>query len=451
MMNWGNLLRCCRLGCPEDEIPHDKDRNEFQRDFDRVVFSTSFRRLHGKTQVFPFPESDSIHTRLTHSLEASCVGRSLGKIVGNGLEKEQPDTVQGWELGEIVRVACLAHDIGNPPLGHSGEEAIAEFFRSEHGRNILENLPEEKQADFTHFDGNAMGFHILTHRNPKITDVDGGYGLTYPALAAFVKYPRPAFVDSTNTTDANKPASEKKPGLFQCDLENFRKIAQKLEIPPKSKPNMWYRHPLAFLTEAADDICYKIMDLEDGYKHNLVSYDETCELLMHICEMTPDMTNIDGLANIKDNRNRIGFLRAKAINSLVYQIADAFIKRHRDILAGKYDASLCEYIQAKPVLEKIDDMSRNEIYSHRPVQQIEAAGFQVLPGLLDAFLTALVDRKNKASSKKVLSLIPEEHKFTYEENHYEAILSITTYVAGMTDTFAINTYRTLQGIQLPNY
>lgn len=234
-------------------MEHHPDRNEFQRDFDRVIFSTAFRRLHGKTQVFPFPESDSIHTRLTHSLEAACVGRSLGTIVGNELAKRRRHNVQGWELGEIVRVACLAHDIGNPPLGHSGEKAIAEFFNGERGRDILKNLPEEKQADFIHFDGNAMGFHILTHSNPNIKEVPGGYGLTYPTLATFAKYPRPAFVDSTTTKDTNKPASEEKPGLFQCDLASFRTIAQKLGIPEKSKEDMWYRHPLAFLT-----ICCKI-------------------------------------------------------------------------------------------------------------------------------------------------------------------------------------------------
>jgi dGTPase len=461
MMNWSNLLKCCRLGCPDDEKEHHPDRNEFQRDFDRVIFSAAFRRLHGKTQVFPFPKSDSIHTRLTHSLEASCVGRSLGTIVGNRLEQEQSHNVQGWELGEIVRVACLAHDIGNPPFGHSGEKAIAEFFRSERGRTILEKLPEGKQADFAHFDGNAMGFHILTHSNHNIKEVEGGYALTYPALAAFVKYPRPACVDSATKENTNepahgeakpgKPASEKKPGLFQCDLENFEMIAQKLGIPPKHKPNMWYRHPLAFLTEAADDICYKIMDLEDGYKHNLVSYDETYELLMHICKMTPDVTNIDGLENIKENRNRIGFLRAKAINSLTYQVADAFIGRHEDILAGKYDEPLCDCIQAQPALKKIHEISKNEIYSHRPVRQVEAAGFQVLPGLLDAFLTALVDQKNKASSKRVLSLIPQEYIFEDDKKSYEAIMSITKYIAGMTDAFAVDTYRTLRGIQLPNY
>ncbi len=451
MMNWSNLLKCCRLGCPDDEREHHPDRNEFQRDFDRVIFSTAFRRLHGKTQVFPFPKSDSIHTRLTHSLEASCVGRSLGTIVGNGLEEKQLHDVQGWELGEIVRVACLAHDIGNPPFGHSGEKAIAEFFRSERGRTILEDLPEGQQADFTHFDGNAMGFHILTHSNHNIKEVEGGYALTYPALAAFVKYPRPAFVNSTDTTDANKPASEEKPGLFQCDLEDFRTIAQKLEIPPKSEPDMWYRHPLAFLTEAADDICYKIMDLEDGYKHNLVSYDETYELLLHICKMTPDVTNVDGLENIKDDRNRIGFLRAKSINSLVYQAADIFTEKHSDILRNNYDEPLCDHIEAHSVLEKIQSTSYEKIYSHRPVRQVEAAGFQVLPGLLDAFLTALVDQKNKASSERVLSLIPQEYIFEDDKKSYEAIMSITKYIAGMTDAFAVDTYRTLRGIQLPNY
>lgn len=454
IMNWGDLLKCCRLGCPDVEMKHHADRSEFQRDFDRVIFSTAFRRLHGKTQVFPFPESDSIHTRLTHSLEASCVGRSLGTIVGNRLGKEQLHKVQGWELGEIVRVACLAHDIGNPPFGHSGEKAIAEFFSSEDGASILKGLSEEEQKDFTHFNGNAMGFHILTASNPSITTVTGGYGLTYPTLAAFVKYPQIPFADCSSKNDESKPASEKKSGLFKCDLGCFSKVAQKLGIPEKNKDkkSMWYRHPLAFLTEAADDICYVIMDLEDGYKHNLVSYEETFELLMDICKMTADETNTDGLQNIIDERNRVGYLRAKAINSLVYQTAKVFLDKHDDILNGKYDGQLCDDTEAHCVLEAIHNISDNRIYSYMPVQQIEAAGFQVLTGLLDTFLIALVDQKSKESSKKVLNLIPEEHKVAYdEEKAYEAIMSITTYIAGMTDSFAIDTYRTLRGIQLPNY
>lgn len=206
-----------------------------------------------------------------------------------------------------------------------------------------------------------------------------------------------------------------------------------------------------FLTEAADDICYKIMDLEDGYKHNLVSDDRTFKLLKCICEMTPGETSIDGLENICDKRNQIGYLRAKAINSLVYQAANVFVEKHDDILCNKYDEPLCDHIEAQSVLEEIQDISYKEIYSHRPVRQVEAAGFQVLPGLLDAFFTALVDQKHRESSKKVLSLIPKEYKFNYEKEPYEAIMSITQYVAGMTDAFAIDTYRTLRGIQLPNY
>ncbi len=442
-MEWNRLLTPYRLGYSKKG--HNPDRNEFQKDFDRIIFSTNFRRLNGKTQVFPFPETDIIHTRLTHSLEAASVGRSLGTIVGNELHKKNKN-IQGWELGAICSVACLAHDIGNPPFGHSGEDAIAEYYHSQRGEEIIENLSNKEKEDFLKLEGNAMGFHILTHSNEQKTQQTGGYGLTYPSLAAFIKYPRPSLIKKQN----KKLSSEKKPGLFQCDLENYKKIADGLKIPQKEEGDRWHRYPLAFLTEAADDICYTIMDLEDGFNHGLVSYDQTYDWLMEICNATNGETSTNSLGIINNKKETIGYLRAKAINSLVHQIARVFLDNEDKILNCTFDSNLADLIDSSYLLKEIIKLSVDKIYSHKPVIQIEAAGFKVLPGLLDTFLYALKD-KEKASSKMVLKLIPEEYKFKFHQEPYKAIMSITTYVAGMTDTFAVDTYRNLRGIELPNY
>lgn len=443
-MEWGKLLKPYRLGCPKEECKHNPDRSEFQKDFDRIIFSPAFRRLYGKTQVFPFPETDAIHTRLTHSLEAASVGRSLGTIVGNEINNRDKE-VGGFELGTVVCAACLAHDIGNPPLGHSGERAISEFFNSGKGEEITKVLSPMEKADFKEFEGNAMGFHILTYSNPNKTSVIGGHGLTYPTLAAFTKYPRP--VSIKNKKDG---VSENKPGLFQLDKKYFAEIAQELGVPEKEEGGRWYRHPLAFLSEVADDICYGIMDLEDGYKHGMVTYATASELLKEICDASSGKTDFSNIKNIKDEKEQIGYLRAKAINSLIYQAAKVFFNNESMILQAKFDQKLCKYIESNKVMKKISDISVSQIYRHRPVIQVEAAGFRVLPGLLDSFLTALKDNK-KESSQKILQLIPAEYKFNYEKKPYEAIMSITTYIAGMTDTFAVDVYRTLRGIQLPNY
>ncbi|MFW6306555.1 MAG: dGTP triphosphohydrolase [Bacillota bacterium] len=440
-MKWEELLMPYRLGYAKSNP--NPNRTEFQKDFDRIIFSTNFRRLNGKTQVFPFPETDIIHTRLTHSLEASSVGRSLGTIVGNKLNKKDK-SIRGWEFGNVCSVACLAHDIGNPPFGHSGEDAIAEYYNSERGENILEVLTEKEKEDFRQFEGNSMGFHILTYSNQK-TGYSGGYGLTYPSLAAFIKYPRASLIKNKNNV-----ASEKKPGLFQCDIENYRKIAKGLNIPCKEDGDKWYRHPLAFLTEAADDICYTIMDLEDGFKHGLVSYKKTYKWLKNIANADSGETKTKSLNNIKNKRDKISYLRAKAINSLIHQIANVFIEKEKEILEGNFDKPITKVIESSKLLSDILDTSIKNIYSHNPVIQVEAAGFKVLPGLLDNFLYALKNDE-KSSSKMILKLIPEEFKYKYHQNPYKAIMNITTYVAGMTDTFAVDTFRNLQGIELPNY
>ena len=442
-MNWSALLDPGRLGCPNVNAGDTAGRTEFERDFDRVLFCSAFRRLQSKTQVFPFPATAMIHTRMTHSLEASSVGRSLGTLVGSRLDMADVDA---RDIGAIVSAACLAHDIGNPPFSHSGEKAITEFFEGEKGQLFLDELDDDQKADFTRFDGNAMGFRILTYSNPKLTRATGGLGLTYPTLAAFTKYPCSASAAQATV----KSVSRKKAGLLSSSVSSYREIAEKLQLAVKKSSVAWARHPLAFLTEAADDICYTIIDLEDGYRHGLVDHETTYRLLntVALARMTSD--DRKHLDNVLDERNRIGYLRSKAINSLVVQVVDMFMERHAEIINGEYESSITRGIESDEVLEEIRSISREQIYSDRTILQIEAAGFRVLPGLLNAFLSALKS-PGKSSSDKVLSLIPKEYIWKFSENPYEAIMSITTYVAGMTDTFAVDLYRNLQGVQLPNY
>lgn len=442
-MDWQSLLNPNRLGCPEPQ-PDGKiaARTEFQRDFDRIIFSSAFRRLQSKTQVFPFPETAMIHTRLTHSLEASSVGRSLGTAVGNELDNPKVDP---RDLGAIVSAACLAHDIGNPPFGHAGEKAIIEFFEGERGQSFLVNLTDVQKLDFLRFDGNAMGFRMLTHSKPKLTKSTGGLGLTYPTLAAFSKYP----CSATSIQDAESCASRKKAGLFSSSVDVCSKIAAALDLP-KTADTAWARHPLAFLTEAADDISYTVVDLEDGYRHGLVNCGQVTTLLRRIAGVHMSDDDKSNLGNLMRPQDKIGYLRAKAINSLVCQVVGVFMANLEQLLEGTYNEPLVDQIESASDLEEVRSVSKDSIYSHRTILQIEAAGFQVIPGLLDMFLSALGSPET-SSSKKILELLPDEYVEDLGKNPYDAIMGITDYVAGMTDVFAVELYRNLRGIQLPNY
>jgi dGTPase len=449
-MEWADLIKPWRLGCPPPKSVDDKPmvRSEFMRDWDRIVFSSAFRRLQGKTQVFPLPESDMTHTRLTHSLEASCVGRSLGRMVGERLENKGADP-DG--LGSIVAAACLAHDLGNPPFGHSGEDAISYFFREGDGKVYIELLRDPaQQNDLKEFEGNASGFRVMTDHKLTQTDNPGGLSLTLPTLAAYTKYPRQSYVEKPDTSRK----SEQKFGIFFDGVDSYREIARGLEIPEKPQDRGWYRHPLAFLAEAADDICYLVMDFEDGYRLGLVSYMETLGLLTAICEQQQKEGYLDGLKRIRADDQKIGYLRAKCINSLVYQVADMFEEKDQQIRAGVFDRPLLELVPSKKELDDIRRRSVDEIYSHRPVAQIECAGFDVLGGLLGVFLEATVLKPESKKSEKVRSLVPTQFLDEKREpfsNKYQTIMNITEYISCMTDTFAIDTYRILTGISLPNY
>jgi len=452
-LEWKKLLSKKLLGHTTESSTDG--RSQFQRDFDRIVFSSAFRRLQDKTQVFPLPESDYVHTRLTHSLEVSCVGRSLGNLVGKKIldkNKKLKDEFTQFHFGEIVASACLAHDIGNPPFGHSGEDAIAEYFRNGNGKEFENKLNSKQWTDLTKFEGNAQGFRIITKlQNPTIK---GGLRLSCATLAAFTKYPKESLLEKSSNSKSHKEKLYKKYGFFQSEKELFKEVAEETGLPKKEEYNkslFWSRHPLAFLVEAADDICYRIMDLEDGFRLGLLSFKETEELLMPL--------KGDASLNIYDERNendKIGYLRAKAISELVKNLSDAFVEKEKDILAGKLDKDLIALIKTADALEEIKKVSIDRIYSIRSVVEREAAGFEVLGGLLDTFIRAVnefAEDKISPKNKTIIKLMPKQFLGKGgkpDNNIYTRLLKITDLVSGMTDSYAVSLFRKIKGISLPN-
>ncbi len=450
-MKWERLLSKKRFDAQTQVHATDESvRGEFQRDYDRLVFSTPFRRLQNKTQVMPMPESDFVHNRLTHSLETSCVGRSLGRRVGKTLLERHPKIVQAHpgiqeaDFGDVVAAACLAHDIGNPPFGHSGEDAISSFFRSKDAQPFVENLTSSQILDLQNFEGNAAGFRILTHTYPGQSTGTCGMRLTYSTLATFTKYPRP----SDQVIKGTRRASEKKYGFFQPEEAHFTKIADELGLLPCQGQRAYHRHPLAFLVEAADDICYRIIDFEDGCRLGLIPFEEARELLRPLLNEKPGKTHS---TTFHDWREQLGVWRAVIINNLIYECAEIFLEHEAAILAGEFDQSLINLVQNKAALDQIKKVSIDRIYRNRPVLEIEAAGFEVLGGLLDTFLTAAFNEK-ESRHRKYLDLVPDQFlgpNRHLSEDNYERILNITDFISGLTDSSAISLFRKIKGIELP--
>ena len=456
MMQWEKLLRRMRQGDALDNVDSsDAQRTDFERDLDRVVFSSAFRRLQDKTQVVPLPESDFVHTRLTHSVEVSSVGRSLGKLVGRAILERKPYLAQQHrftmaDFGAIVAAAALAHDIGNPPFGHSGERAIAEYFLNGPGSAFKDRVGEESRwNDLTRFEGNANGFRTLTNYS---SGTEGGLRLTYPILAAFMKYPKASWPKVAGS----KRVSDKKFGFFQSERDAFRDIAQVLELKRKGDggEDNWCRHPLAFLVEAADDICYSIIDFEDGLRLGFIDAGKADELLRPIIG---ESLKVAYYEKIRDPGEKVGYLRALAIGALVKDLVEVFMRHEEEMLAGTYDQSLIDESRHHPQVEAIKKLTMQKLYRSRSVIEIEAAGFEVLGGLLHLFITAVNDRHEHGKgaryhSDKLLDLIPEQFIGVDKkpsDDLYTRIMRICEFVAGMTDSFALSLYRKMKGMQLP--
>lgn len=452
VMDWRKLLSRRRLG--KGDVEEAAGRSSFQRDFDRIVFSSAFRRLQDKTQVYPLAESDYVRTRLTHSLEVSCVGRSLGEIVGRKIIDKHglaPDYHHS-DFGSIVASACLAHDIGNPPLGHSGEDAIQHWFEnSEIGKKVIDGLSNEAEKnDFLKFEGNAQGFRLLSKL--QTPDNTGGMQLTCAMLAAYTKYPRESYIAGP-LKDLER-RSAKKFGFFQDDRDLFAEVANAVGlIPLHDKHSWWCRHPLAFLVEAADDITYTIIDFEDGCKLGYISYGELYAIYKEILTVE----EIDLINTVKTENDKIEYLRAKAINKMIFEVVDVFIEHESELLDGSFDKALADLIPSAKCLNDIISLSRKKAYSAREVIEIETAGFEVLGHLIESFLVASneiadIDKKPSAKSKKVYQLLPEKFSGSDgkpSDSAYTRVINITDYISGMTDSFAVSLYKKMSGISLP--
>ena len=442
MMDWKKLLTPQRLGQNEPEdIQHG--RTPFLRDYDRLVFSSPFRRLKDKTQVFSLSTNDYIRTRLIHSLEVSCVGRSLGRIVGNEIVKRHQLDKYGFsasDFGEIVSAACLAHDIGNPPFGHSGEDAIRTAFQSWHGavQQTEENFFDESQIrDFELFEGNAQGFRILTKL--EMPPQKGGMQLTCPTLAAFTKYPRESLVQES-IFNGYKGRSIKKYGFFQAEKDLFTEVAETVGLIRRHEQVAWWaRHPLAFLVEAADDICYSIVDVEDGHRMGYISFDETKDLLNEIACIDIQQVN-------DSNEEKVKRMRAKAINKLIEQAVEIFLDHESLILSGEFEEDLLSLSKYDNHLKNINQKTRATVFENRDVVSIQIAGYEVLGKLFTEFANSILNSDKK--SQLVYLMLPKEYHPKAEEDIYTKILKITDYVSGMTDSYATSLFQQLSGISL---
>lgn len=446
MMNWSELLSGERQG-EKKKYPPSKDgiRSEFEIDFDRIIFSQPFRRLQDKTQVFPLPEMDFVHTRLTHSLEVSSVGRSLGKNVGAQLLKDRPDLSDFtlFDFGAIVGAASLAHDVGNPPFGHAGEDAISVFFaHNKLGVELKNHVSDLEWNDLVDFEGNAQGFRLLTRNKLQ------GLKLTNATLGAFTKYPRPSTLEGRE----KGRKSQKKYGFFQSERAEFENVANALGLNRLSeKEQVWARHPLAFLVEAADDICYHIIDLEDGFGLGLVSYEETRDLLADILQDRYMPEKLDG---IPSHEEKIGVLRAVAIHTLVEQVTTAFMANQERILIGEFDKALTSNIPAAEALKVISTLSIDRIYRSRQVLEREAAGYEVIDGLLETFVGAVFNKYYAPTSytgkeESTYRLLPSNIQYILENqcaSVYETVMTVTDFISGLTDSTALTIYRNIKGI-----
>ena len=401
MINWDRLISDRRLGLEDRIFQKDDDiRSIFQRDYDRIIFSSPFRRLQNKTQVFPLPGSIFVHNRLTHSLEVASVGRSLGNLVASSLKSSLEPLMQNitGEIGAIVSAACVAHDLGNPPFGHSGEYAIADFFKRGGGLKYQNEVTREQWSDFTCFEGNANAFRALSHQFSGKRY--GGFALTYSTLASIVKYP----------FESSLAGGKPKFGFFQSEKELFSKIAAQLGMVQLSEhPLRYMRHPLVYLVEAADDICYQIMDLEDAHKLNILTYPETEELFLNFFHPVDDRIILDNIAGnltlVTDANERIAYFRAMVIGKLTRECARQFISLINNLTISDRIIPLFDLLPepSKSAMDKVKEVSLLKIYNDRTVVEIEIAGYKILGTLLEAFITAVVEPDSFLSKKTVVA------------------------------------------------
>ena len=444
IMNWQQLISNKRLG---QEVRHPErhdDRSEFKRDYDRLIFSAPFRRMQNKTQVFPLPGSIFVHNRLTHSLEVASVGMSLGNDVARVLKQHHPELAGTLfeEIGTIVSTACLAHDMGNPPFGHSGEKAIQAYFREGGGQALQERISNEFWNDLTHFEGNANTFRLLTHRFHGRRE--GGFVMTYSTLASIVKYPHSSLC-------AGKKG---KFGFFCFEEEYFRRIADELgmiRLSADGEPLRYARHPLVYLVEAADDICYEIMDIEDAHKLRILSFDETMKLLLGFFDEAHRQKIMQRITDegITDNNEKVVYMRACAIGLLESECARTFVENEQAILNGEFVGSLIDHVSplVRDAYKHCTNVSFERIYNSKPVLDVELSGYKIMETLMGTLTEAAVSPE-KFHSEQLRKRF--SNQYDINSNDFETrIMAVIDFISGMTDIFALDIYQKIQGISLP--
>lgn len=442
-MRWDSLISDKRLGLEHYHDPKPGARNDFQRDFDRLVFSSPFRRLQNKTQVFPLPGSIFVHNRLTHSLEVSCVGRSLAREVAIRLRSRYSDDSTILDslsyIGDIVAAACLAHDLGNPPFGHSGEKAIQAYFSEGAGRSLRDKLSPKEWDDLTHFEGNANAFRLLTHRfNGRRK---GGFAMTYSTLASIVKYP----------FDSSLAGSHGKFGFFTSEQSDFMKVADELGMLPlkENEGQLRYaRHPLVYIVEAADDICYEIMDIEDAHKLKILSTEEVIPLFLGYFDEAR-RTHIERImAGVDDPNEKIAYLRSCIIGTLVNRCAEAFVSHEEEIMHGEFRGSLLDHISQleRQGYRDCEALSWKKIYCSGDVVDIELAGTRIISFLIHELVKA-VRNPDLNYSRLLLAKVPQQYEIN-SPTLYGKIQAVLDHISGMTDVYALDLYRSLNAMSL---
>ena len=437
-MNWNDLLSTHRYASPHKSADI---RSSFQRDYDRIIFSSAFRRLQNKTQVFPLPGSQMLHNRLTHSLEVASVGRSIAcRTVQKLLAKHPELKDRQSDIETIVSTVCLAHDLGNPPFGHSGEDTIGSFFKDGKGKELQDTMLPEQWSDLTSFEGNANAFHLLTcqfhGRRP------GGLSLTAATLGSLIKYPYPSY-DKGN---------RKKYNVFYSDLEVFEETMHECGIPKIDDVHKVYaRHPLSYMMEASDDICYLILDMEDAHKRGIINTEAAEQAFLSFFNPQKDASFFkhkeEVYREVSDVNERMAFLRATLINKLVNLASDIFVAHYEEIMEGTFKDSLIAYLpeHEENALKQCRKQSVKDIYRHPSVVKIELTGFNVIGTLLEEFIAAILE-PDKAYNKKLLSLMPEQFTPLREDMYYK-VQSVLDFISNMTDLYAVQLYKDLRGIQ----
>ena len=444
MMDWQKLISNKRLGQEYRHTERHDDRTEFKRDYDRLIFSAPFRRLQNKTQVFPLPGSIFVHNRLTHSLEVASVGMSLGNDIAQHIIKKRPELKDTMfeQIGQIVSTACLAHDLGNPPFGHSGEKAIQTFFTEGSGLSLKQQVSSAFWDDITHFEGNANAFRLLTHqfkgRRP------GGFVMTYSTLASIVKYP---YASSAAGTKG-------KFGFFQSEQPYFQRIADEMGLLRRSnegEPLQYVRHPLVYLVEAADDICYEIMDIEDAHKLKILSYPETEELFLGFFDKETQQKLLQRISdeNLQDPNEKVVYLRACVIGKLENECVNTFLNNEEQILAGTFEGSLIKHInqQQRDAYKRCSQLSVERIYRSRPVLDVELSGYKIMATLMEQ-MTEAVMHPDRFYSKQLIDRVSTQYDINAQELETR-LMAVIDYIAGMTDVYALDVYQKINGISLP--